>query len=136
MILEEIDRKALVQYRIEKAQEAFDDAVYMAADSRWNAAGNRLYYSAYYVVSALLLSDEIPVHTHRGLLTQMSLNYVRKGIMTIEEGRLVRQLFNLRHEDDYEDLIDSTEDEIQNFIPQVRKLLDKLIRLNKLYEIE
>ncbi len=43
MSIEEIDRKALVQYCIGKAQEAFDDAVYMASDARWNAAGNRLY---------------------------------------------------------------------------------------------
>lgn len=136
MSLEEIDRKALVEYRIGKAKEAFDDSLYMVSDARWNAAGNRLYYSAYYALSALLLADEIPVHTHRGLLTQMSLNYVRKGVISIEEGKLVRQLFNLRHEDDYEDLVDSTEEEIQEFIPKVRSLLDKLIRLNKLYEIE
>lgn len=52
------DRKSLVDFRIEKSDMAMRDAHLLAENGRWVSAANRLYYSAYYAVSALLLKTE------------------------------------------------------------------------------
>lgn len=45
-----------IEYRLSKALEALQDAKLLAGNNRWNACINRLYYSCYYAVSALLLN--------------------------------------------------------------------------------
>ncbi|MDE5783617.1 MAG: HEPN domain-containing protein [Prevotella sp.] len=126
------DRKALVNYRIEKAYASFDEAQKVAAISLWNLAANRLYYALYHAASALLLSDGYTSHTHKGLMSQISMNYVKNGKILPEEGKLIRQMFNKRREGDYEDFEETTEEEIMEATPKVKMLIDKLIRLNRL----
>jgi hypothetical protein len=50
------DKDDLVKYRLEKAKETFEDAQLLIESKRWNSAINRLYYSAFYAVIALLLN--------------------------------------------------------------------------------
>ncbi len=45
MSLSNDDRKALVEYRIEKARKSFEEAQKVAAISLWDLAANRLYYA-------------------------------------------------------------------------------------------
>lgn len=92
MSLTSDDRKALVVYRIEKAYAALDEAQKVASISLWNLAANRLYYALYHAASALLLSDGYSSHTHRGLMSQLNLNYVKQGKLLPDEGKLVRQI--------------------------------------------
>ena len=57
------------------------------------------------------------------------MNYVKTGILTVEEGSLFKVLFELRHEGDYEDFIDVERADIEEYIPQVKALVDKLKNL-------
>lgn len=45
----------LIKYRIDRSLETYREAKTMTDNKFWNAAVNRIYYSCYYVVSALLL---------------------------------------------------------------------------------
>lgn len=65
-------------------------------------------------------------------MSQISLNYVKNGKILPEEGKLIRQMFNKHREGDYEDFEETTEEEIQEAMPQVKALVDKLISLNSL----
>ena len=131
MSLSADDKKALVDYRIEKAYASFEEAKKVAEISLWNLAANRLYYALYHAASALLLSDGYTSHTHKGLMSQISLNYVKDGKILPEEGKLIRQMFNKRREGDYEDFEETTEEEIQEAMPKVKALVDNLICLNQ-----
>lgn len=44
----------------------------------------------------------------------------------------MRQMFNMRQEGDYEDFVETTEEDIKEAMPRVRELMEKLIALNKL----
>lgn len=132
MSLSNDDRRALVVYRVEKARATFGEAQKVATVSLWNLAANRLYYALYYAASALLLSDGLTSHTHKGLLAQVSLNYVKDGRLTQSDGKLLRQMFNMRQEGDYEDFAETSEEDIKEAMPRVRELMEKLITLNKL----
>ena len=126
MSLEAENRKAVVDYRIEKAGIAIDDAEFLRESGRYHIAANRLYYALYYAASALLISKGIPTKTHSGLLTQISLNLVRTGILSVDEGKLLKVMFGLRQEGDYEDFIEVTREDIEEYTPRVRELVEKL----------
>lgn len=129
MSLEAENRKAVVDYRIEKAGVALDDADFLTEAGKYNIAANRLYYALYYAASALLISKGIPTKTHSGLLTQISLHLVRTGMLAINDGKLLKVMFELRHEGDYEDFIEVTQEDIQEYTPRVRELVEKLKNL-------
>lgn len=126
MSLTQDERKAIIDYRIEKAQIAMDEAAKVTTLGLWNIAANRLYYALYYAASALLISDGLSSHTHRGLITQIHLNYVKTENLTEEDGKLLRRMFTMRHEGDYEDFIDASEDDILSVTPKVKALVKKL----------
>lgn len=88
------NRKDYVLYRLERASESFSAALVLVEHEKWNSALNRLYYSCYYSVSALLFSEKIKVKTHSGAKTQFYLNFVKNNIFPLEMGKLYSQLFD------------------------------------------
>jgi len=67
------ERKEYVNYRIESAHKTFDAAKILAENGFWNSAVNRLYYSLFYAVNALLVANEIPTKSHSATKSQFSL---------------------------------------------------------------
>jgi uncharacterized protein (UPF0332 family) len=57
-----------MQYRFNRAKETFEEALILRYSEKWNAVINRLYYSCFYAVIALLIGQvenflkEIEVH--------------------------------------------------------------------------
>jgi len=129
MSLSSEDRNSIVSYRIERAYSTLEEAVMVTNQGRYNLAANRLYYAVYYAASALLISNERPVKTHSGMLSQMNLLYVKTGILTFDDGALISQLFSLRQSSDYEDFKEVTQENIEDLTPRVKKLVDKLKNL-------
>lgn len=59
--------QALIAYRLERAAETLDEARLMQREGHWNACANRLYYAAFYAVSALLLQGGYTAVKHSGI---------------------------------------------------------------------
>jgi uncharacterized protein (UPF0332 family) len=120
-----------IDYRILKSTEIFEDAILLANNNRWNSCINRLYYSSYYLASALLFKNEIKAETHNGVKTQLFLNFVRDGVLSKENGKLYSHLFDWRQESDYADFIDFDEEIAKPLLQEVsafNKILIGLIR--------
>ena len=118
-------------YRINKSKETFADAVLLSENERWNSAVNRLYYSAFYLVSALIHQNGKKAETHSGTKTQFNLNFIKSGLISLEHGKLYANLFDWRQESDYADFIDFEKEfvnelisEVQTFNIEILKLLD------------
>lgn len=126
MSLTDDERRAIVAYRMEKADVAMEDVEQLSAWRRWSAAANRLYYAVYYAATALLINQGHLTRTHSGMITQINVHFVKTGILTREDGRLIRKLFELRQEADYDDFMDADEVDINEYLPQVKTLLDKI----------
>jgi len=119
-----------IAYRISKSEETFEDAKLLAENERWNSCVNRLYYSVYYLVSALLSKNGIKATTHNGVRQQFSLHFVKDGKASAEFGKLYSNLFRWRQESDYADFIDFDKETIlplisnvSDFIKSVKLLL-------------
>ncbi|MBX9781885.1 MAG: HEPN domain-containing protein [Chitinophagaceae bacterium] len=63
-----------ITYRINKSAETFADAKLLAENGRWNSSVNRLYYSSFYLISALINKSGIRAESHTGVKTQFNLH--------------------------------------------------------------
>ena len=52
-------KEEYIIYRIENSEQAYLEAKLLALRESWNGCINRLYYSCYYIVSALALKNDI-----------------------------------------------------------------------------
>lgn len=126
MPLNDEERKAIVIYRLEKADDALIEARDCASMGHWNLAANRLYYSAYYASSALLISAGHAAKTHEGTIGMIGQYYVRTGILSNEDGTLLARLQNMRHSGDYDDFIDWTKEDVEPCIVKVETFVEKI----------
>ena len=131
MGLDEQSRKDVVQYRIERAYIALEQAKKNLQMKCLEVTANRLYYAAYYAVSALLIANKIPSHTHDGCITQFGLHYVRTGIVSRDMGKLLRKLFTMRQTGDYSDRFGLTEDDVIPFIGSTENFIEAVTAMAK-----
>ena len=104
MGLSEEEKNILIDLKIERANEAIKEVPYLVEQGFYRTAANRLYYACYYVVSALLLQKGYKAHTHSGIIALFSMNFVKTGIVSSDEGKLYRSLFELRLTGDYDEV--------------------------------
>lgn len=126
MSLKEADRKALVILGMEKSDKMVDEVRHLIGYSMWSLAANRLYYALFHAVTAMLISDNHPVGTHRGAINNFSLYYVKTGIFTREEGKLYSQLQQLRDDGDYNCAVDVDRDDVEPKIAPTLSLIEKI----------
>jgi len=117
-------KKDLIVYRLERAKDTLDDARILADKSRWNSAINRLYYSAYYAIMALLLNSNFKPISHNGAKTLFSQHFVKTNKFSEESGKIYSQLFTWRQKGDYADLFDFTEEKVLPYFDPVQKLIE------------
>jgi hypothetical protein len=46
-------QEEIIRYRLERAEETYQEALLMRREKHWNTCANRLYYACFYAVSAL-----------------------------------------------------------------------------------
>ena len=63
-------REDYIRYRIDRSIEIFEDAILLAENKRWRSCVNRLYYSSFHLINALLFQDGITAKSHDGLKTK------------------------------------------------------------------
>jgi hypothetical protein len=115
-----------INYRFQRANEAYEEALILARESRWNAVVNRLYYACFYAVIALLLKNEIESQTHDGARTQFGLNFVKNGIIDKEHGKLFSKLFDYRQKGDYGDMFDFDAEITEPLIEKVKYFIEEI----------
>ncbi len=98
----------------------------MQREEHWNTCANRLYYAAFYAVSALLVKDGYVAAKHSGIKAMFNQHFVKTGVVTKENGRLYNRLFNLRQEGDYVDFVSFEAATIQPLIAETVAFVDKV----------
>jgi len=116
--------KDLIRYRLARAWDTYDDAMILANKEKWNSTINRLYYSAYYAVIALLLNSDLRPTTHNGAKSKFSEHFIKNEIISKEFGKMYSQLFTWRQKGDYDDLFDFDKDKVVPYFEPVKKLIE------------
>ena len=125
-MLESQQRKDLVRYRIEKAYHSFEEAKGVAKLKYWNLTGNRLYYTAFHMASALLLDKGFSAKTHAGVIHLIGEKFIATGLLDRAYGKLFSRLYELRQSGDYDDTYDATEDEVVPYFKKVETFIKNM----------
>lgn len=126
MSLSDDERRALVTYRLEKAHKTYQQAYDSIPLGYWEMTANRLYYAAYYAVSALLLQQGLTVQTHHGIIQMLGLHFVKTGKISKEMGTLYGRLFSMRQTGDYGDTFDLTKEEVMPLVEPTKELIETI----------
>lgn len=129
MIENEKNREDLINYRINRAEETLFEAKVLAENKYWNSTVNRLYYACFYIVSALLVKNNIKHGTHDGTKNQFGLHFVKTGVVSMGKSKFYSRLFNKRGEADYEDFIEFTQEEVEPMIAETSDFIDEIKRI-------
>ena len=77
--------KALIKYRMERAEETYKEALLMRTEDHWNACANRLYYACFYAVSALLAKYGLSSSKHSGIKSLFNQHIIKKKLLDISD---------------------------------------------------
>ncbi len=123
-------KEDIIKYRLEKSATTFNEAKSLAESGFWGGCANRLYYSCFYCVIALLAKDEMNVSTHNGVRTEFFKRYIKTGILDRKYSSIYTDLMSKRQESDYDDFLTFSQEDIfpliadvENFLQTIRALI-------------
>ncbi|MDO5523702.1 MAG: HEPN domain-containing protein [Bacteroidia bacterium] len=111
--------KNYIEYRLARSAEVFQDAKLLAENKRWRSCVNRLYYSCFHSVNALLYLDGLNPKSHNGQKTKFLQLYIKTHRIDINFGQLYSRLIDWRQESDYVVYADFTETDVVPLIEKV-----------------
>ncbi len=122
-------KEDIIKYRLDRARETYSEAELLRGGKKLFATVNRLYYAAFYAISAYFVQQELKAITHAGLKSAFNRELILTGKIPAAEGRVFNQLFTFRQDADYKDFVQFEEAQIDLLFPQVKTLIDLLERL-------
>ena len=124
-------KRLMVKYWWEKAESSLNSAKREFKAGAYDFSVNRIYYSAFYAVSALLLEKDMSFKKHSGVRAFFHKKFIKEGLIDTKWGKFYDRLFEDRQEGDYTVFIDFEKDYVEEkiklceeFLNEVKKFLD------------
>ncbi len=111
---------------IEKAESKLKSAKILLEKGIYDDAISRAYYCMYYAAKAILCLKEKYPRTHRGVVSQFGLEFVRAG--TIEEyyAKAIITAQERRERADYDIYYAPTREEAESIVEDAERFLDRI----------
>jgi len=126
-------RADVVRYWWSKAEESLASSRRELSAGSYLFAVNRLYYAAFYGVSAALLDRQRSFKKHSGVRAAFHREFIKTGQLDAEWGRFYDQLYEDRQEGDYvalvsfdREYVESQVDRCARFLSELRPLISHL----------
>ncbi len=123
------EKDALIAYRIENARLTLDEVPIHISNKFYKTAMNRMYYGCYYVVTALLLKNNIEAYTHAGVRQMLGLHFVKSEKLSIKMSKFYSDLFANRQEGDYADFVYYDLETVTELYPQALLFVEQIIKI-------
>ena len=120
------EQKTLINYRLERAHESIKAAELMQENSMYIPAMNRIYYSMFYAVQALLILKKSSFSKHGQVKGFFNKEFIKTGVFPKEFGRLFNTVFEYRQKFDYVDLIIPSEELISDYVAKAKYFIETL----------
>lgn len=123
-------KEELIKYRLDRCKSSMEEAKIAIDLGKLHLAYNRIYYSIFYIITALALKSDFSSSKHSSLLGWFNKNFVNTGIVSKELGKIYNKAFENRQESDYEDMISFNIKDVKKdydnmlvFIEEINKLV-------------
>jgi len=111
---------ALIQYRLEQADEALAAAALNLTNGLHRSAVNRAYYAMFYAVLALLAARQSETSRHSGAISQFDQLYVKPALLPQDFSRWLHDAFANRQAADYGADLKLSREEIEELVAHAR----------------
>ena len=113
----------LINIRTKKANATIKGVKLLIESDYISFAMNRIYYSAFYIVSALVLLDGKSFTKHYQLIGYFNKAYLKTDIIERKLGSILNSAFERRNLIDYDDYFSITKSEVNKYYSQMRKFI-------------
>lgn len=121
MTLDQSDKESLTLHKIERSMQAENEVSSHIANGFLATAVNRLYYSMFYLISALALKHSFDTSKHQQLIRWFNRIFVKEGIVDRSSAGILRSLYDLRTKGDYDDYVEFTTGMVQSLAKEVHE---------------
>jgi uncharacterized protein (UPF0332 family) len=119
----------LIRYRMDRSKEALSAARLMYEKGHHNDAVNRLYYSCFYAVIALLATEGVHPGKHTAVRAFLNKNWIKTGKLSKETGWLYNTLFDRREKGDYGDYFRFNAEDVADWLKKVKKAIEEIFQV-------
>ena len=125
---------AYAKYQLEKSRDTFREARLLYEHNGFTGSVNRIYYSMFYSVTALMGLYGFSTSKHSGMLSNFNKEIANKGLISKELKDFYRNMFNKRQKGDYEIYkfnnkdVKEWLDKAEDFIKAIEALTFKIIK--------
>lgn len=120
-------KEEVIEYRIKRANESLLEAEKLFENDFLSATVNRLYYSCFYIITALLIKNNIEVKSHAGVRQMFGMHFILTEIILKSQGKFYSNLFEYRQDNDYKDFIIPDKELIADLLYQTRLFLSDIM---------
>ena len=127
------DKRALSRVRLDRAEECLKEAQSLYDAESYKGAANRLYYSIFHAMRAVLALDGVDMKHHSGVISEFRRRYIKTGKLDVKLSQIISRLSEMRTGSDYDDFYILSKKSIveqfenaQFFIDTVQKLFEEM----------
>jgi uncharacterized protein len=117
------ETRELIKYRIERSLETLDDAKILFENKKLFSSVNRIYYSMFFAITALLLTKAMSSAKHSGTLSIFNKEFVNTGLVDKKLGRFYNEMFEFRQKADYKDFVSFKDSDIEAWLAKAQEFL-------------
>ena len=118
--------EALISYRMERSRESIRAAEIMLENEMFAISMNRVYYSMFYAVQALLVLHKVSFSKHGQVKGYFNRELIKTGIFSVDMGKLYNKVFEYRQKFDYVDFAVPDRDMVSEYIEKAREFHAKI----------
>jgi len=112
--------EALISYRMERSRESIRAAEIMLENEMFAISMNRVYYSMFYAIQALLVLHKVSFSKHGQVKGYFNRELIKTGIFSVDMGKLYNKVFEYRQKFDYVDFAVPDRDMVSEYIEKAR----------------
>lgn len=116
------------KFQLEKSKESWKAEELLYEHDSLTAAVNRIYYSVFYSVSALMSIYGLSTSKHSGMLSNFNKEIANKGLIDKELKDFYRNMFNKRQKGDYE-IYEFNKKDVGEWLVKAKNFINKIEEL-------
>ena len=120
------DKRALSKVRLDRSEECLTEAQSLFEAEKYKGAANRLYYSIFHAMRAVLALDGVDMKHHSGVISEFRRRYIKTNKLDVKLSNIISRLSEMRSESDYDDFYVLSKKSVLEQFENVRFFIDAI----------
>ncbi len=129
MNLPKEDKEALIKHKTEKAKDTIADVDFLIKNNRLVLAVNRIYYGAFYILSALALKKDFTTSKHQQLIGWFNKAFIKEKLIDRKHGEFLVKAYENRSAGDYDDFAEFDRADILELFDEMKDFYNKILEI-------